>query len=753
MKSSQREILYLLFFLAFSYKVTLYGQQPILLGPPAGIIGHIAVVPDENNTVITASFYQFTGLLKSSNDGMKWDVLNNGLSFGIPPQISTMNGLVLDPVFPDTMFVIIRTGNSEILYRSVNGGMNWQQMLESGLGHMAITVFNYNLYVYIGGQLLYSHNGGDSFQILSDTIPPVDQLLIPSNNSNELYAGTANDGLYYSHDGGNTFTRIGFANGVVEAFDVVSTDTSRLIAASVSPGGVYISPDSGANWVSRNQGLPSVTSLLISPENFNILYAGAWEGVYKTTDQGLSWFPANNGLEIPTIFLPEPVPVLSIAIDPNNTNTLYAGTDRKGLFKTTNAAEEWYLMGIPSTIISGLSVSALNPDLIYCGSEDGFYAKRSSRWVPTTLLGGETSGIKSLALSPVDSNLIVANYRNAIYTPLIYKSTDGGASWDMNQILFEDSDVLDIVFDPFFPERVYGIWWWRLASSSGLIISDDSGDTWNITYLDSSIDLGQVGSEVTRPLAINPLNSDELYLLEISGEVHKSSDRGISWTQIRPTQDTAHFAIAIDPFDQNNIYVSTYGVWKSEDGGNNWLRTNLNKWALDLDFDETTGYLYVATYGSGVFYTTDGGITWDSLSKPANPFLYCIDIGEGAGYSKIYAGSFGTGVFEWNQQIDSIEKPNKIKNFELLQNYPNPFNGFTHIPFRLAKPNKLKLEIINILGQTVKNLIDNKTFSAGLHTIIWDAKNSRDQDVSSGLYFYRLSAKNFNKTRKLLLLR
>lgn len=753
LENKQSKLCFVSLFVVFC-ETALFGQEPILSGPPAGIIEHIAVVPDENNTVITASFNPFTGLLKSSTDGMTWDVLNNGLSFGIPPQISTINGLVLDPIFPDTMFVIIRTGNSNILYRSVNGGMNWQQMLEESLGYSAITVFNNNLYVYIGGLLLYSHNGGDSFQILNNTIPPVNQLMIPHNNFNELYAGTASDGLYYSNDGGNTFIRIGFANGVTEALDVVSTDTSRLVAASVSPGGVYISADSGATWISRNQGLPSVTSLLFSPENFSILYAGTWEGVYKTTDQGLSWFPANNGLEIPTIFPPEPVAVLSLAIDPNNTNTLYAGTDRKGLFKTTNAAQEWYLMGIPSTVISGLSVSALNPELLYVGSEDGFYAKKSNRWVPTSLWGGETSGIKSLALSPVDSNLIVANYRNAIFTPLIYKSTDGGVSWNMTQMLFDGSEVLDIIFDSVFPERVYGVWWWGLASSSGLIISDDSGDTWNITYLNSSIDLGQVGSEVIQPLAINPLNSDELYLLEISGEVHKSNDRGISWTQIRPEQDTAHFAIAIDPFDQNNIYISTYSVWKSEDGGNNWLRTKLNKWTLDIVFDETTGYLYAATYGSGVFYTTDGGITWDSLSAPANPFLYCIDIGEGISCSNIYAGSFGTGVFEWTKHIDSIQKPNnKISNFELMQNYPNPFNSLTYISFRFPKPSKVRLEIINLLGQIVKILISQKTLPAGLHKVMWDGKNSKNQDVSSGLYFYRLSAKNFARTRKLILLR
>jgi len=685
-------------------------QEPVLSGPPAGIIEHIAVVPNENNTIITASIVPFTGLLKSSDDGMTWDVLNKGLSFNIPPQISIINGFTLDPIFPDTMFIISQTGNSYILYRSVNGGMNWQEILEGSLGHRAITVFNSNLYVYIGGKLLYSNNTGNSFQTLNDTIPPVNQLLIPHNNSNELYAGTANDGLYYSNDGGNTFIRIGFTNRVVKTFDVVSTDTSRLIAASVSSEGVYISPDSGATWIPRNQGLPSVISLLISPENFSVIYAGTWEGVYKTADQGLSWFPANNGLEIPTIFPPEPDPVLSLAIDPNNTNTLYAGTDRKGLFKTINSAQEWYLMGIPSTVISGLSVSALNPELLYCGSEDGFYVKKSNRWVPTTLLGGLTSGIKSVATNPVNSNIVIANQTNAISMPLIYKSADGGISWDITQMLFDGSDVLDIVFDPVFPERVYGVWWWSLASLSGLIISDDSGDIWNITYLDSTIDLGQKGSQIIQPLVINPLNTDELYLLEISGEIHKSTDRGISWTQIRPEQDTAHFAIAIDPFEQNNIYIGTYSVWRSEDGGNNWLRTDLNKWTLDLAFDETTGHLYAATYGNGVFFTTDGGITWDSLNTPANPFLYCIDIGEGNGYSKIYSGSFGTGVFEWTKQATSILKLNKeINNFELLQNYPNPFNGLTSISFRLQKPSKVRLEIINLLGQTVKILIDYKT--------------------------------------------
>ena len=91
-------------------------------------------------------------------------------------------------------------------------------------------------------------------------------------------------------------------------------------------------------------------------------------------------------------------------------------------------------------------------------------------------------------------------------------------------------------------------------------------------------------------------------------------------------------------------------------------------------------------------------------------------------------------------------------DYNLTQNYPNPFNPTTYISFSLPQAEKVKLEIYNLLGQKVITLLDNE-MQAGSHTINWDGKNDRGEEVGSGIYFYRIAIGQFSQTKKMLLLR
>lgn len=93
------------------------------------------------------------------------------------------------------------------------------------------------------------------------------------------------------------------------------------------------------------------------------------------------------------------------------------------------------------------------------------------------------------------------------------------------------------------------------------------------------------------------------------------------------------------------------------------------------------------------------------------------------------------------------EKIPLADNFQLAQNYPNPFNPETHIRFSVPKIAKVKLEVFNILGQRVSTLI-NKKMNAGTHEITFHPEN-----LSSGIYFYRLTTTGFQSVKKMLLLR
>ncbi len=111
--------------------------------------------------------------------------------------------------------------------------------------------------------------------------------------------------------------------------------------------------------------------------------------------------------------------------------------------------------------------------------------------------------------------------------------------------------------------------------------------------------------------------------------------------------------------------------------------------------------------------------------------------------------SFAAGSVEVRSSTDvGDELPDMVpRTFELVQNYPNPFNPTTTISFTLPKKANVRLDVFNILGQTVSTLISGQ-LPAGEHEAVWDAGDS-----PTGVYFYRLTAEKESITRKMLLLK
>jgi len=96
----------------------------------------------------------------------------------------------------------------------------------------------------------------------------------------------------------------------------------------------------------------------------------------------------------------------------------------------------------------------------------------------------------------------------------------------------------------------------------------------------------------------------------------------------------------------------------------------------------------------------------------------------------------------------SKRPPSEVpEHFALDQNYPNPFNPSTTIRYELPHASRVSLKIYNTLGQEVATLV-NETKAAGVYTVQFDAGN-----LASGVYFYRLQARNFVETKKLVVLR
>ncbi|MBW7889252.1 MAG: T9SS type A sorting domain-containing protein [Bacteroidetes bacterium] len=93
-----------------------------------------------------------------------------------------------------------------------------------------------------------------------------------------------------------------------------------------------------------------------------------------------------------------------------------------------------------------------------------------------------------------------------------------------------------------------------------------------------------------------------------------------------------------------------------------------------------------------------------------------------------------------------------LQNFQLLQNFPNPFNGTTVIAYTIpqsARTTKVILSIFDVTGKLIKTLV-NTIVQPGNYSVSWNGTNSEGFSVSSGIYYYRLTAGTFQETRKIV---
>jgi hypothetical protein len=119
-----------------------------------------------------------------------------------------------------------------------------------------------------------------------------------------------------------------------------------------------------------------------------------------------------------------------------------------------------------------------------------------------------------------------------------------------------------------------------------------------------------------------------------------------------------------------------------------------------------------------------------------------------------YETTFKTCFSANPNDVKEIEETgdNKPTEFSLSQNYPNPFNPATNFRFTLAKTSQVKIEIYNIVGQRVRTLVDEE-MRPGVYVADWDSKDDKGNSVSSGIYFYRMTAGDFSDMKKMLLVK
>lgn len=304
-------------------------------------------------------------------------------------------------------------------------------------------------------------------------------------------------------------------------------------------GGVYRSTDKGATWtqlkalnLGPKQGSIAnvgIATLAIDPQDTKALYAGTEQnGVIYSLDGGESWAPAQ-GLTTGR--------VSAVAVDPKDKCTIYA-TRANQVFKTTNCSRDWNAVYFdPRNIIfTSLVVDWFNPKVLYAGTSDGDIVKSDNgggTWRVSQRVDGYR--INMLSIDPKDSRIVFA----ALDKAGLYKTTDGGAKWTQIKKELKDFDGANranmVVIDPSEKNRIYTV------SKYGILQSNDGGTTWSALKLPTPS-----GTVDMKAFAINPKNSRELVYATDSAVIW-SADGGQTWTPKKLPTSRGASVVLYDP--------------------------------------------------------------------------------------------------------------------------------------------------------------------------------------------------------------
>jgi photosystem II stability/assembly factor-like uncharacterized protein len=338
--------------------------------------------------------------------------------------------------------------------------------------------------------------------------------------------------------------------------------------------------------------------------------------------------------------------VLSIAVHPVNTSTVFAGSASGGLWKTTTGgtgAGAWSFIdtGFPVLSVSALAIDPLHPDTMYLGTGEisryvrpliGVVGARSSYGlgILRSTDGGSTwdttglswsfaavTAIQKIIINPLNTSTIFAATSEGVY-----KSTDAGGSWTLSNPVLMAMDVVISSSDTTILISSHG----NLNSSPnpGLYMSFDAGGSW------SKIDGGLPASNFGRTaLAISPSNPSYVYAGISNGAtstaigLYRSTNGGGNWNLMTTTnyvgsQGWYNNALAVHPTDPFTIYAAGFDAHKSADGGATLPAVSSGIVHVDhhaIAFDPSDpNIVYLGTDG-GMFRTTDGGTTFKDLNN------------------------------------------------------------------------------------------------------------------------------------------
>jgi len=356
-----------------------------------------------------------------------------------------------------------------------------------------------------------------------------------------------------------------------------------------------------------------------------VIYVGtATGGLWKTEDAGETWAPIFDEMatmSIGDIAIPETAPD-TIYVGTGEANIFRASLAGSGIYKSIDGGKTWQHLGLADThTIGRIRVHPTNPDIVYVAASGHEWTTNAERGV--------------------------------------FKTTDGGKTWEKVLYINEKVGAIDLVMDPENPEVLIASMWNRIRrrwsdpvpeGEDGLYKTTDGGANWQelTEGLPDTAKTSRVGITMcrTKPSVVYAYvdNHTALRMPEegerdsygrlrtypdiVGAEVYRSDDQGESWRKVSPADRTferfggtygwVFGQIRVDPNNENTIYLMGLGLYRSEDGGATWERIRYEKLHGDhhgLWIDPTDSTYLINCNDGGTNVSRDYGKTWKDFHE------------------------------------------------------------------------------------------------------------------------------------------
>ena len=363
-----------------------------------------------------------------------------------------------------------------------------------------------------------------------------------------------------------------------------------------------------------------IVDLAVNPKNISEYYiATGNSGIWKTNNNGNTFIPLFDN--------EASFSMGCVTIDPTNSNIVWAGSGENnnqrvvgygdGVYKSEDAGKSWKNMGLKtSEHIGKIAIDPTNSDIVYVAA-----------YGPLWNSGGERG---------------------------IYKTTDGGKNWKQVLFVSEHTGFNEVMIDPRNPNTVYAAAHQRQRKvfmyvgggpESAMYKSTDGGATWNkmMKGIPSDVNLGRFG------MAMSPVNPDYLYAIvettdKAKGGLFASTDRGASWEKRGPFYNSGNYyqEIFCDPKDINKIYAMDTYAKVSSDGGKTF--TNIGEKNKHVDnhviwVDPSNTQHMIEGCDGGLYETFDAAQNWNFKANLPITQFYKVSLDNSFPFYNVYGGT------------------------------------------------------------------------------------------------------------------